>query len=99
MPKYAPVPTLKKLHDDDRFVRAVMGPFGSGKSVGMCWEIFFRAKEQRKGPNGKRRSRWAVIRATYPELEKSTMKTWLHWFPDDKAIGHLINNIDLTAFY
>jgi hypothetical protein len=35
-----------------------------------------RALAQRRGPDGKRRSRWAVVRGTYPELKTTTIKTW-----------------------
>jgi hypothetical protein len=31
---------------------------------------------------GKRRSRWLVTRNSYPDLEESTIKTWLDWFPE-----------------
>jgi hypothetical protein len=80
--RYRPTPTLARFHASNTFVRGLMGPVGSGKSVGCCWEIFTRAQEQRPGPDGKRRSRWAAIRNTYPELKSTTIKTWLDWFPE-----------------
>lgn len=43
-------------------------------------EIFGRACAQ-KPHNGVRRTRWAVIRNTYPELKSTTIKTWTEWFP------------------
>ncbi len=49
----------------------------------MCCEIFRRAQEQKKGPGGKRHTRWAVVRNTYRELADTTVKTWLDWFPED----------------
>lgn len=52
----------------------------SGKSVACCMEIVLRALQQRPGPDGKRRSRWAVIRNSYPELQSTTIKTWTDWF-------------------
>lgn len=81
---YRPSPTLATFHASNAFIRGVMGPIGSGKSVGMCWEIFTRAQEQKPGPDGKRRSRWGVIRNTYPELKSTTIKTWLDWFPESR---------------
>jgi len=60
-----------------------MGPFGSGKSVGCCAEIIRRCSEQAKGPDGFRRSRWAVVRNSYRELEDTTVKTWHDWFPPE----------------
>jgi hypothetical protein len=57
-----------------------MGPVGSGKSTACCIEIISRAQEQ-KPFNGVRRSRWAIIRNTYPELKSTTIKTWQEWSP------------------
>ena len=64
-----------------------MGPFGSGKSSGCCMEILKRASQQRRGPDGYRRTRWAVVRNTAPQLRDTTIKTWLSWFPNG-SIGH-----------
>jgi len=33
---------------------------------------------------GKRRSKWFVVRNTYAELRDTTMKTWLRWFPENQ---------------
>ena len=59
-----------------------MGPIGSGKSTGCAWEMYRRMAEQSPGADGKRRSRWAVVRNTYRELADTTVKTWLDWFPE-----------------
>ena len=66
---------------DDSFVRGIMGPFGSGKSTVCVMEILRRSMMQRIGTDGKRRSRWAVVRNTYPELHTTTIKTWHQWVP------------------
>jgi hypothetical protein len=79
---YNPSPTLARFHASPALVRGVRGPIGSGKSVGCCWEIWTRALEQRKSPDGIRRSRWLVTRNTYGELTSTTIKTWLDWFPE-----------------
>jgi hypothetical protein len=34
------------------------------------------------GPDGVRRSRWAILRNHYPELKSTTIKTWMDWFQD-----------------
>ena len=67
---------------DDSFFRGLRGPVGSGKSVSCCVEIIRRALQQQPGEDGKRRSRWAVIRNTNPQLKTTTIKTWLDWFPE-----------------
>ena len=81
--RYEASPTLKRFHTCQAFVRAVMGPVGSGKSSACCWELFRRAQEQKPGPDGIRRSRWAIVRNTYRELADTTVKTWLDWFPEE----------------
>ena len=67
---------------DESFFRGIRGPVGSGKSVGCCVELFRRALEQKKNDDGVRKSRWAVIRNTNPQLRTTTIKTWLDWFPE-----------------
>jgi hypothetical protein len=39
-----------------------------------------RAREQSPGPDGVRRTRFAVIRNTQRELRDTALKTWLDWF-------------------
>ena len=69
-------PTIARFQDSNAFVRGIRGPFGSAKSTACCIEILRRSAEQPIGPGGKRRSRWAVVRNTYPELKTTTIKTW-----------------------
>ena len=59
----------------------------SGKSVTCCFEIVRRASSQAPGKDGKRRTRCAVVRETARQLEDTTIKTWLDWFPDG-VCGH-----------
>ena len=33
--------------------------------------------------DGRRRTRWGIIRNTYPELKSTTIKTWTDWFPEE----------------
>jgi hypothetical protein len=70
---------------DPSFVRGLMGPVGSGKSSTCCVDIVMKALKQAPDKRGVRRSRWAVIRNTYPELKSTTIKTWQAWFPDNIA--------------
>lgn len=87
--KYAASYTLTKFHlstmQPQPFaqLRGIMGPLGSGKSVGMCTEIMQQAQRMPADDDGVRRSRWAVIRNTYRELEDTTMETWFDWFPPE----------------
>ena len=78
--EYKASPTFSKFHRDNNFVRLVIGPLGSGKSVGCCWEIYMRAMNQTPSPEGIRKSRWLIVRNTLPQLETTTMNTWKDWF-------------------
>jgi hypothetical protein len=78
-----PGPTAKAFMLSSSFFRGLRGPVGSGKSVCCCVEMFRRATQQAPGPDGKRKTRWAVIRNTNPQLKTTTIKTWLDWFPED----------------
>ncbi len=73
-----------EFHHDNSFVRFLLGPVGPGKSVAGCEEILARSLAQQPGNDGIRRTRWAVIRNTYPELKSTTLATWKTWYPEDK---------------
>ena len=79
--RYEPVPTVELFSESDAFIRGLMGPVGSGKSSGCVVEIPNRAQAQRPGPDGVRRTRWGVIRNTYPELRDTTIRTVFQWLP------------------
>lgn len=79
---YQAEPTAAKFHASQAFVRSIMGPIGSGKSVACTLEMFAKAIAQ-EPHNRVRKSRWAAIRNTYPELKSTTIKTFEDWFPSD----------------
>jgi len=74
--------TLSKFHHDTSLVRTILGPIGSGKSVGCCAEIVRMAQVQNPNPDGIRYTRFAIIRNTIKELKDTTIKTWLDWYGD-----------------
>ena len=78
--------TCTQFHKSDSFVRALIGPLGSGKSVACCAELMRLAHTQRPGPDGIKRGRGAIIRNTYRELADTTLRTWNDWFPPE-AVG------------
>ena len=78
---YDSVRTIKRFGQSRAFIRGLMGPFGSGKSSGCVIELVKLAKRQPL-VNGKRRARFACIRNTYGQLADTTIKTFLHWLPD-----------------
>lgn len=83
---YKAEPTASKFHASDNFVRGIMGPIGSGKSVACTIEMYARSLAQEPHQYGNRfirKSRWAAIRNTYPELKSTTIKTFEDWFPSE----------------
>jgi len=77
--------TLSRFLDSDAFVRCVIGPVGSGKSSVCVTEILIRAAAQKRGPDGIRHTRFAVIRNTYSQLRDTTRKTFKEWIPQDSG--------------
>jgi hypothetical protein len=79
---YTPPHTGQKFMESDAKMRVLMGPVGSGKSVTCCFEVVRRAAMQEPDPNtGKRRTRCAIVRETARQLQDTTTKTFLDWFP------------------
>jgi hypothetical protein len=62
----------------------IQGPIGSGTSSACSHKIMKIGMEQLPDFDGERRTRWLIIRDTYPKLEKTTQRTWLDWFPEDQ---------------
>lgn len=80
---YVASKTMTQFHDSDAFVRCIMGPIGSGKSVASIMEMMIKSCEQAPAEDGVRRTRWAVIRNTYRELADTTMQSFFDWFPKE----------------
>jgi len=83
MPTYSvrDMPTIQAFFDSDAFIRGLMGPLGGGKSSACVMEIVQRGLAQARGQDGIRRSRWGVVRNTAKQLEDTTERTFLSWFP------------------
>lgn len=81
--RYKASRVISRFHHSNAMVRGIMGPIGSGKSVGCSVEIWRRALQQQPDAKGVRRTRWAVIRNTYPELKSTTIQTWKDWIPEE----------------
>lgn len=76
-----PGPVVASFHQSDAFVRGLKGPVGSGKTSACFMELVRRAIEQKPDSRGLRRTRFAAIRNTYPELRSTTIKTACDWMP------------------
>lgn len=79
---YKQAPTISRFSDSRKFIRGLMGPFGSGKSSGCVAEMVTLAHEQAPSKDGVRRTRFAAIRNTYRQLEDTTIRTVLDWLPE-----------------
>lgn len=79
---YIPTSTGAIAHDDNSFVRVIMGPYGSGKSTWALTEIVRRACGVPVWHSGRRRSRWGIVRNTSGELSSTTLASWLSWFEE-----------------
>jgi len=92
---YVPEPTAIQFHKSNKDVRGLMGPVGTGKTVICCMEVWSRILEMPPCADGIRRSRWAFVRNTYPELISTTMNTWKDWVPD--SLCHISMSSPITG--
>jgi hypothetical protein len=79
---YTPPPTGEKFMMSDAKMRVLVGPVGSGKSVTCCFEVIRRASMQAPNAQGIRKSRCIVVRQTSRQLQDTTIKTFIDWFPE-----------------
>jgi len=82
--------TMAEVHNDPAKYQFVRGSVGSGKSVGCIWHLFLNAMDQKPQPDGVRRSRYAIIRASYPTLKSTVIKSMVQWF-NEKTGKKLLN--------
>ena len=69
---YQPPLTIEKFQKDDTLIRVIVGPLGSGKSMGCIMELLRRAAAQ-KPYNGVRYTRGALIRNTLQQLRQTVL--------------------------
>lgn len=82
MINYEAPATVKKMMESEAIIRLIIGPIGSGKSVGAAVELFRRACAQQSDARGIRPTKFVVIRNTYGELDDTTIPTFMEWFAD-----------------
>jgi hypothetical protein len=71
--------TVAQFMMSEAFIRIIKGPVGSGKTTGLIMEILRRSIEQAKGPDGFRRTRWAIVRQTLSQLKMTILLDILSW--------------------
>lgn len=96
--KYVAEPTLIQFHQNKTdIVRYIEGPFGSGKSSGCVMDLLMLGMQQQPDSNGIRRTRWAIVRGTYPELRTTTIKTFENWIPH--SVAPVVYSIPFNATF
>lgn len=68
------------LADQKSFVRAIMGPQGSGKTNAVIADIIANAKRMPTCLDGTKRYRHLVVRDTYQNMNRSFLASWFTWF-------------------
>lgn len=71
---YDPLPVFEPFHATAAYEAAMIGGYGSGKSVALCAELLKQALQQ---PG----SEWLLARQTIPSLRDTTEKTFLDMLP------------------
>jgi len=87
---YTPPPTVKEFIKHylpgQLFYSFIIGPIGSGKTTGLLFKIAYLAQLQAPSPvDGIRRTRFVVVRNTFPQLKDTTLSSFFTWFKDGVA--------------
>ncbi len=68
---FRPSKTIRDFMNSTALVRCIIGPLGSGKSMGGIFELFRRAVEQEPDERGCRPTRFAIVRNTLAQLRET----------------------------
>lgn len=79
-------PTGQQLHESDRPVKMICGPYGSGKSCACAVDVLSYVCAQAPAKDKIRYSRVGIIRSTYNELLTTTRKSLLEVFPPECGV-------------
>lgn len=78
----SPGPVSAAYKADRSSVSAIMGPVGSAKTSTTIMKLLEISAEQAKSPvDGIRYSKWMVVRDTYRNLNRTTLKSFKTWLP------------------
>ena len=77
---YSVIPTFAQVHQDPAKYIFIRGPVGSGKSSGCIWQCFLTALNQKPDSSGIRKTKFGILRASYPALKSTVIKSWIDWF-------------------
>lgn len=79
---YDAPPTIARFCKSPAFGRLILGPVGSGKTTGCIMELLRRSIEQEPAQDGKRYSRFAVVRQTLSQLIDTVVKDCRGWLEE-----------------
>jgi len=65
----------------ETFIRALLGPVGSGKTTACIFELFRRAAAQTPSSDGYRYTRFGICRQTLQQLKMTVLKDIMQWLP------------------
>jgi len=74
--------TAEKFHQSNKVVRCFKGPIGNGKTAACINELLMLAFLQWPNSSGIRKTRFVIVRNTFPELSTTTLKSWKQWVPE-----------------
>jgi len=73
---------LTKFITSNGKVDVLQGPIGAGKTIALFRRLGRHAMQQAPSPrDGLRKTKWFVARSTFPELKRTTIKTWQSVWP------------------
>lgn len=72
-------PTCAAFMKSNAFFRIIAGPVGSGKTTSCLFELLRRAAEQQPTSDGKRYTRFAIVRQTLKQLKDTVLKDIEQW--------------------
>lgn len=76
---YSAPKTCARFMQSASFGRLIAGPVGSGKTTACMFELFRRACEQGKAPDGLRYTRFSIVRQTLSQLKQTVLKDITQW--------------------
>lgn len=71
--EYRPSKTVSRFMNSTAKVKCIVGPFGSGKTMGALFELFRRMVEQEPDDDGVRHTRMALVRNTASQLRETLL--------------------------
>lgn len=77
--QYDAPPTCGKFMESEAFARFIIGPVGSGKTTSCIFELLKHVAGQAPGPDGIRRTRFAIVRQTLQQLRMTVLLDILSW--------------------